>query len=307
MKGTNLLTLAITLTVGIILAGSLLMPVISDAQKDIGEPITLNNSSTIVLREVQEGDELICVRTVGADSSVTDVWTLNGDILTNIAGSTLAWNVGLISDAWYMQIYTSTSVAGAAWKMNVTNPTSGQIDFGGLSEAGTYTTTFKVEDGNITYISRTGSEQSLPYTWGYVVCNFEDGQYYSAESNGVGICKNSDDLILCGAYTSGALDTMYYSINGTDYVGNSDYTMTVNAATALHTGTTDIYDITVSVDMTDGENTENFTPYRIYLPYEVTGHATAGAAYDLLGALPIMVIIGLVLAASAAIFVKRDD
>ena len=302
----NILTLAITLTLGVILAGSVLMPVIDDAQTDLGNPITLKNNSDIVLKSIEDGDVFKLTSTRNADSTKTDVWTINDNVVSNLSGSSLSWNVGMISDAMYVRIVSQANASSAATTlMSSTTGTEQYISPG--STEGVYTWTWTFENGTMTYIDRYGTEVTAPYTWGYVVCPLEDGEYYSAETDGVGICKDASDLILCGGYTSGSLDTMYALHKGETYTSVSAYTMNVNTTTAIHTGTTDIYDITVSVGISDGNDSETFTPYRIYLPYEVSGHATAGAAYSLLGALPIIVIIGLVLAATAAIMVKRND
>lgn len=303
---TKLIPIILTLVVGIILAGSVLMPVIDDAQTDLGNPITLKNDSDIVLKSIDDGDVFKLTSTRNADSSKTDVWTINDKVISNVSGSSLSWNVGLISDAMYVRIIsTANASSGATTLMSSTTGVEQYIS--PATTEGVYTWTWTFDNGEMTYIDRYGTEVVASYTWGYVACPLEDGEYYSAETDGTGICKDASDLILCGGYTSGSLDTMYALHKGETYTSVSDYSMSVNTTTSLHDGTTDIYDITVSVDITDGTDTENFTPYRIYLPYEVSGHATAGASYSLLGAIPIMVIIALIMGAVGMVVVKRND
>lgn len=306
---TKLIPLIMTLVVGIILAGSLLIPVLSDAQKTIGPEVTVTNDSAIVLREIEDGDVLKCVRTKTGATSWTDVWTLNDDVISSLSGGSLAWNVGIMSDAIYMQINSSgNSAAGTYYDMTRSTPAATYYGISSSAEIGDVgVTSFSFANGAATVTYNENTTLEVPYTWGYIVCPYEDGEYCAAVSGGVGAVKDPNQVALCGAYTSGDLDTMYYYKDGQTYVSNTAYTMTANITTAVHSGTTDIYDATVSVDMTDGDDTESFTPYRILVPYEVTGHAASGASYSLLGAIPIIVIVALIVAAIGMVAVRRND
>ena len=306
---TKLIPLIMTLVVGIILAGSLLVPVLSDAQKTIGPEVTLTNNSPIVLREVESGDVLKCTSTY--DTTSHNAWTLNDEPITPLTTSSLGWNVGVMSDGYYMQILGAENSNMAIW-YDMTSTTASINYANSATETytlRTYTITFG--DGTITteFDSGSGSPstKTYEYSWGYTICPYGEGEYCAPVSGGVGIVKDSNQVILCGAYTSGDLDTMYYYKDGQTYVSNDAYTMTANITTAVHTGTTDVYDATVSVDMTDGDDTESFTPYRILVPYEVTGHAASGASYSLLGAIPIIVIVALIVAAIGMVAVRRND
>lgn len=299
MDSNKWITLTIGFMVGAVILASF-VPIFVEVQDDAGESITLANDSSIVLREVKAGDILTSERTVITQgASYSDKWFLNSEELTNIGQTFLTWNVGIISDAIYLQIQSggSSPTAGVYYDMTRVNPASLSIGAGNLEAGQVATWSAEFDNGVVTVTDRLGNETEYSYTWAYVVCNFEDGEYYSAETGGAGICKSANDLILCGAYTSGNLDTMYSFVNGVSYVSNDNYTMTVNAPLTKHTGTTDIYDISVNVDMSDGVDTENFTPYRIFLPYEVSGHATKGAMYDIFGLLPLIAGVGLLLVA----------
>lgn len=303
---TNILTLVITLTLGVILAGSLLMPVISNAQDNLGDPITLTNDSPIVLREAHEGDVLKVVRSVSNDTT-TDTWTLNGDVCLGPTGSADTWNVGVMSDGIYLSINSPSNGAIGAW-LNI--PDNGNLtNLSGVSNgvAQSYQITFNADTMVLENVTATPiTIATCPYSWAYVLCPYGEGEYCAAMPNGAGLVKDPNQIILSGLYYTGELDTTY-CYNSVAFVGKTDYSMTANITTALHEGTSDIYDANVTVTITDGTDSETFTPYRILVPYEVSGHATAGAAYSLLGAIPVMVIIGLVLAATTAIMVKRDD
>lgn len=302
METKSMIELIIGFLVGAIILASF-VPIFVNVQNASGDEITLTNESDVVLKTIDDGDVLKLTSTRNADSTKTDVWTINNKVISNVSGGSLSWNVGLISDAMYVRIISSGNASsGATTLMDSTTGVEQYI--GPATTEGVYTWTWTFENGEMTYIDRYGTVVVASYTWGYVACPLEDGEYYSAETVGAGICKDASDLILCGGYTSGSLDTMYALHNGETYTSVSDYSMNVNATTSIHEGTTDIYDITVSVDISDGTDTETFTPYRIYLPYEVTGHATKGVMFDIFGLLPLIAGVGLLMGA-VVYFLRR--
>lgn len=283
----------------IIVLATFAMPAFSDAQTNLGDEVTLHNESATVLREIRDGDVLKCVRTV--DGSVTtDVWTLNDEVINGLSASTLSWGVGLVSDAIYMQVNApSSSSSGSYWTMDSSTPNKQY--FGATST--TRTAEFVVESGTITFKDNEVVKLTRDYTWGYVICNKSDGTYCASVAGGTGMAKTADDAILCGAYTSGNNKTMYWYKDGELYLSNSDYTGQVNKTIATHNGTTDILDVTVSVDV--GE--ESFTPYRIIMPYEVTGHASSGAVYSILGIIPLIIVAAIVIGVAGAILMRSRD
>lgn len=296
----------LTVLIGVILVGSVLAPVIDDVQKTAGDEVTLTNNSNIVLREAVEGDVLKCERTVITQgSSYSDVWTLNDETITNISSSALAWNVAVMSDGVFATVTASGSspTAGAWYDMTSASPLIMNIGAGSLEEGSVATWTCEFGAENITVTDRNDNATEYPYTWAYVICPYSDGTYCAAVSGGVGIVQSADDVVLCGAYTSGENDTMYYYKDGTSYVSNTDYTMTVDIATELHEDTTDIYDATVTVAISD----EEFTPYRILVPYEVSGHATDGAEYNLYGIIVVLFIVSLFAVAVTSILRRSEN
>ena len=309
MDPKHLTAVIVSAILGVILLVTVVAPIVSDGQTTTGDPITLTNNSPIVLREVEPGDVLKCTSTY--DTTSHNTWTLNDEPVTTLTTSSLGWNVGVMSDGFYMQILGAENSNMAIW-YDMTS-TSAAINYvNSATETNTlrtYTVTFG--DGTITTVFDSGSgspsTKTYEYSWGYSICPYGEGEYCAPVSGGVGIVKDPNQVILCGAYTSGDLDTMYYYKDGQTYVSNDAYTMTANITTAVHTGTTDIYDATVSVDMTDGTDTETFTPYRILVPYEVTGHADSGSLYSMLGVIPIVVAIGIVLGVVSMAIVNRYD
>ena len=295
---TNILTLVITMVVGIILAGSLLTPVISDAQNTI-EPITKTNDTAVLLRPAEDGDVLKAT----FDTTIGWVWSLNDVTIEGIGDNTIEWNTYLISDAAYLSGRGTTGWASSITIFD-TNPTT-YGGFGNSNYGNEITVTFS--GNSMTFAGPVASPLTFPqtvnYTWAYVVCPEIEATYCAAVAGGSAYVNSTDDVILCGVYTTGENDCSYYMKDGETRVIGGDYAINVNQNMVLTEGTNDIYTDTISVDI--GE--ENFTPFRIFVPYEVNGHATNGATISLLGAIPIMVIVALLMAAVGAIALRRAD
>lgn len=297
----NLIGILIGAVCVICIIGSTLVPSVNDILVTAGDEITLTNTTSIVLRETEPGDVLKCTSVYDTDSSShTDTWTLNDEEITSLSGSAATWNVGLMSDAIYLQIYASSnSAAGILYSMSSSTPSA--IYLGGANSSNTERTySFSFGDSAITYdysdsLSVTSSA-TYDYTWAYSICPYADGEYCAAVSGGVGYVSDPDEVILSGAYTTGDFDTMYYYKDGVSYVSNTSYSMTADIDTEVTEGTTDIYTATVSVDVSDGTDTESFTPYRILIPYEVSGHATSGVNYALYSMIPILTVMAFVIA-----------
>lgn len=305
METKSMIGLIIGFLVGAIILASF-VPIFVNVQNTSGEEITLTNDSPIVLREVKPGDVLKCTSTY--DTTSHNTWTLNDEPVTTLTTSSLGWNVGVMSDGFYMQILGARNSNMAIW-YDMTSTSAAVNYVNSATETNTlrtYTVTFG--DGTITTVFDSGSgspsTKTYEYSWGYTVCPYGEGEYCAPVSGGVGIVKDSNQVILCSAYTNGELDTMYYYKDGQTYVSNSAYTMTADITTAIHTDTTDIYDATVSVIISDGVDSESFTPYRILVPYEVTGHATKGVMFDLFGLLPLIAGVGLLMSA-VVYFLRR--
>lgn len=294
---TNILTLVITLAVGIILAGSLLGPVISDAQNTIGPEITMTNESSFVLKEADSGDVLKNVRTT-VDETRTDTWTFNNTAIVGPSSGGTNWTVGIMSDSVYMQINAADNASAGSWLYM--DGTETYHYFGSITV--TFTDTeIQIDTGTASTSANVG------YTWAYVICPYDEGEYIAPSLGGTGYVSKATDVLLCGFYSTGELDTMYYYHNGQNYVSTEGYSMVTNVDLTLHEGTTDIYDATVSATVTDGTDSETFTPFRIFVPYEVTGHEAGGASYTLLGAIPIIVIVAILMVAVGAIAYRRAD
>lgn len=296
----KIIGLVIALVLGGLLVGGLLIPSIEAIQTNVGDEITITNNSPIVLREAHEGDVLKVVRSV-SDGTTTDTWTLNGEVCLGPTGSADTWNVGVMSDGIYFSINSPSNGSIGSWIDIPNNGTLTNISgvIGGVAQS--YQITFNADTMVLENVTSTPTTVATsPYSWAYVLCPFGEGEYCAAMPNGAGVVKDPNQIILSGLYYTGDLDTTY-CYNKVAFVGNTDYSMTANITTALHEGTTDIYDANVTVTITDGTNSETFTPYRILVPYEVTGHETSGMYYVMFGVISILGIVALVVVAANAI------
>lgn len=305
--------IAITAVVVIVVLAGVLMPVLDDARDNIGPEITKTNVGTgHTFKEMVPGDVLMCTSDYTV-SPRTDTWTLNGETVLNEGITGLTWDWGLISDAYYLMVNANDNASiGSGSVISSTPGTPIYYGKGTAVDNATFSWTMN-SDKTITYVKTTDGVAGTPTvyssTWAYVVSSIEDGAYMSAQvtTNPYFAKYNDKDIILAGNYTTGDLDTgYYYGKDGVLTVVNSSYTGTVNFEQELSAGTTDVYDTLVTVSITDGTNTEEFSPYRALVLYQVTGHESSGASYDLLGVIPVMVVIALLVAVVALVFRSRQ-
>lgn len=294
MEVKNIMSIMVVALVGaVILTGFL--PVLGATQETIGESVTYVNESSFVLKEADAGDVLKNIRTT--DSGVnTDTWTFNNQSIVGPTGAGTNWTVGIMSDSIYAQINAPANASAGYWQyMDGTGP---------IHYFGNITVTFT--DTEIQIVTGSDATSTIAnYTWAYVICSYEEGEYYAPAFDGVGYVNKNTDVLLCGYYSTGELDCMYSYHNGQTYVSNASYTMKINNDLTLVNGTTDIYTTAVDVEISDGADTEHFTPFRIFVPYEVDGHKTAGALYDLYGLIPLIVAVGLLMFVITAILIRR--
>lgn len=285
--------LIIGFLVGAIILASF-VPIFVNVQNESGEEITLVNESSFVLKEVDNGDVLKNVRTT-VDNVRTDAWSLNDTSIIGPSSGGTNWTVGIMSDSVYMQINAPDNASAGSWLYM--DGTGTYHYFGNITV--TFTDTeIQIDTGNV------DTSANVNYSWAYVICPYEDGEYIAPSLGGTGYVSQATDVLLCGYYSTGELDTMYYYHDGNSYVSTDGYSMSTNIDLVLHPGTSDIYDATVSVTVTDGTDSETFTPYRIFVPYEVTGHATKGVMFDIFGLLPLVAGVGLLMSA-VVYFLRR--
>ena len=276
----NILTLAITLTVGIILAGSLLMPVITDASTD-----ELTGDNAYYFRMSEIGDKTV---TLSYDST-GNLPLIDGEhkTYTNSNG-TNAINLAVISDSFIV------STTGSLWYYYfVYEGVDYQIYSTATGAPGAIAT---IGNGEMQlYINETTS-YTLPYTTCYIPDN--SGDYAMCQEQFNGLFEKSDVLVVSVTFRAnhgvaiGNVDDLTTKFHATDGTVDTDtYTFEV------------VYD-TQTVGLTDLCKTK-YDSYRYIVPYEY--HYQDDNDYAALySALPVLVIVGLVLAATPAIILRRD-
>ena len=252
MEKTNLLPLVVTLTVGIILAGSLLMPVISDAQKSVGDPITKSNQIYQGYYIEPDSDYELTISAAG--------WDVNGEILTGQNYRQLVF-----ADSFVLQVHVNTDETSFGY---VLDKTMNDPTYLYVADSASYTVTFA---NNSVTIAKAGVAEPFytqTYGWAYAACPAATegawGTIVRVGTNDAYIL-NDNQIILSGYYYTGDNDTFYSYRDGTLYTG--EYEGSIEITKSIADGTYDIYSVTgLSVHV--GE--ESFTPYLTLVPIEVT-------------------------------------
>ena len=289
MEKKNLLTLVITLTVGIILAGSLLVPVITDATTTHK---TFENIGFYYMESPIPDDTTIAYEF--SDSE----WTINGETLPNL---------GIPSANLIVTDELIVRTAGA----------TGQIR--GSTSQTFISGTFTVTSEGITYSYVATNNQELTGTWtySYVYCAVFDKADYIMTSNtattnymladspilGFGVTKvDSYDVF----HITGDMDAVEVTCENPDVVISN---VQINK-TAI-SGYKNLYDFdSITFTATDGETSIDAVYNVVIIPSEITAELTNhldGGSVAILSALPVIVIVGLVLAAVGAIFIRNRD
>ena len=312
MEKTNLLTLVVTLTVGIILAGSLLMPIITDTTatedtfvndgyfrmssitSDDETEYTLNwnvtTPNTIVVNDVP-----VAMNLTGAPNQVTVVFDNDWMFRANISNGAITY-ISYITNSGGSTVANSTM----------------EITLSGGSMSVTMDTTPKTEDYTVAYIPDAKGE--------YVMKNSNSTAYVLADSNLIAFGMSKVN-------TSGTQSERGVTFNGdiADGVTPSiwrpptDTTSTItdvaiNATeNSNHIGLYDLTNVTMVFHYVNNDEsvTDTTLTYSYFLvPAEVTAersqHLDAGEI-ALMNVIPVIVIIGLVLAGVGAIFIRNRD
>ena len=288
MEKTNLLTLVITLTVGIILAGSLLMPVIANAQEGVGPTTTFTNTGygQVYVTEVTEDTTLVYDGTT---------LTINA---TDIA--TFGSRCSFTADTAFMYHGSSGSKIFAWTGTSYENPSFTE-----------YTATIDVDDKTITVVGMVDSVETTiecPYTWCYVTA--AAGDYLSIDSNFARdyYIRSIDDVKSVEYNNSGFVfssNGAVLEVNGTEQ-GTVNYT--VQDVSGYNIQTIHVEKTIANSGLSYTYNDNNYSVHWTIVPYKVTGNELQDLpARELLSVIPILIVVALVVGATGAVFVKRED
>lgn len=288
----KIISLVVGLTVGVLLMVGLVSPIVADGQTNMGDPITYTNVGAANGGSIFEE--------IGSD---TITYTISNGVIS-LNGTPLTW---ALQAYWGNIIYTDGGQVLPRSSLD-------QVQFITLNKetntADVVTVTVPTEGLTITVSNNTVTlgENSFTFTKGYYWSETADSDKYFLALDltvraGTWYVKSLSDLITYGIYSTGENDCYYELINGKLTV-DEDYTTAVNATLTKVEGTTDIYQLT---NFTLGVGEETFTPYLCLIPGSVTGHATSGANYALLKAIPIVAFIALIAFAAFAVRGRMND
>lgn len=293
---TNVLTLAITLTVGIILAGSLLMPVLNDATTTEHKIINTgaynltddDTDYTIIYDPTGKfviGDDEIPFNTLPADSIT--IASAKDMLLRFQNFAPQSYNLWLFIDG-----KTPFIVA------NSNNASNVEITF----NEGSLTTNSAIEE---TYTSDDSIRIFNP-----------NGAYTMTKNNESATILKDTTVIVGNGTTQVNSWTNRFYIEGTA----EDITVTPASGITVSNVTVNTTEISqykeavklnsVTFTATDGENTVNATYNRVIVPIEINAELAQhldNGEIAILNALPILIIAALVVMAAGALYLKRDD
>lgn len=304
MENKNLATLVITLTVGVILAGSILMPVLDDA---VTTSETFTNEGLVHLTKYGTDADL----TISWDYTTPDILTVGDETVALVEGAYPLTAIG--TDGFFMRYLTEDSItyfqlyddgSGAALSANTSAGTNMDIS---------------ISNGTV---EATVGDTTETYTYdSFIFVVSDDGPYVMKASDEAAYVLGSSEIYGFGrslvAY-SGAATNINFSVYGSITEGfeitpisNSttteitEYTVT-SAAVA---NTNDLYTfskISFVSKNTDTDATATVVYSQVIVPYEVTAQVTDYSDQPLYAAIPGLIIMALLLAAAKTIVVKND-
>lgn len=290
----KLLTLVITLTIGIILTASLLVPVINDAQD--GQRITYNNvglnANLVGTEEVTYSWDAATGITIGTDVIAPNAQANAAAVLVMTDSGFMKTNFNNTTAAFYEFDGTVGAGADITAATITVDPSTKTVTLSDISASTTIDdTSFNYEEWALIPAVNGDYVFWVPYSTSKVIHQGSDSQIYSVYRSGV-----TWAVSFKGSEATANLNSPTYT---TDFAGSpvSGYNGLVDYS--LGTNSTDDYTITVSSTAYPAEI--------VAMEKSATGvSANEGSQIiSLLGVIPILVIVGLLLIAVRAV-VKKD-
>lgn len=297
MKINNIIMGVLGVVICAIVISGAFLPAVASALVTSGDPISYYNDGGQAYRPAEQGDIIVGSREIVDDVNV-DTWTLNGEVIKSFAEQGAQWTSLIFSDGAYGRIYNSSNTSLA-----------GLYDISQNSQIPYYLTGITMEfTANTIEISATSGSTvntfSWAYTWAYIPCPSNDGVLIANAGPTNAYVLKDTFLVVGGLYSTGEIARFYYSNNSPMLTIVGEGSGTIEKTYNRVDGTTDIYNLNVNISVTDGISTEDFGPYQILVPYKVDGHKDSGPIYAMYSVLPIIAIVGLVMA-GIYIFISR--
>lgn len=282
----------VSITIAIIMIAGVLVPAVSDALPNVGDPITVSNQNfDSYYKEVDDGDVLVVT-----DTSAS----FNGEAI-----GTFTYRGGFYSDLAYL--YLNGSVQDGMVGFIIDNTGIGNRF--NLTSGRTWTVTY-TED-SISVVGTAADLEPLEWSkdgfeWILSISNESNADYFTIEDLRYSSAYVSDpktQVIYSGYYDSGDNDTFISYRDGKIIQNvNNPYDVSIDFDTTLKDGTTDIYDVKVEITVGD----ESFVPYIVLVPETIYGHEDGGSAYSALLAIIPLTIVS-VLVAAVVLIMRRDN
>lgn len=301
----KLIPIVITLVVGIILAGSVLMPVLNDATTI---EKTLTNDGVLRMDKITTADSTV----ITWDHTAPSIITVDDVDITLPDQNAVVYLTVNGTDNDFMVRYTPSATNPM---MVVFNGNNANVE---ASVTNGRDLTVTISEGSISVTDGTNTETAtftdyafIPSENGkYVMKNPNKVAYLNADSEIYGMGRsflsasniNLNFTIAADVETEPTVD--YYGRNVTATISNAE----VNA-TKLDTYV-DMYEFSsITFDVTISDNTSSVTYNQVIVPYQVTSelsqHLTPGQI-ALMGAIPVLVIVALLVVA-VGVVARRND
>ena len=303
----NILTLAITLTVGIILAGSLLMPVISDAT---------------TTEETFRNDGVFNYGVFSTDDTYTLVYNSTTGISVNGTPITIEGVTPGTSSTRYSIIAMENAIVrygsnadGYACQIFGTN-TDNQYMTNSYDDL-----TATIADGKLSIVASSSggatTTKTFEFTTMYAIVPSEDKAIMKIATGDVYI-KGDSDLYASGQTTVTSWSNIFH-FEGTYDDGITITSPAIPTATYENVkwniepvkGFIDLYKLTsIEFDIVYNDTTTHAVYSYFGVPSSVTAersqHLSPGEI-AIVNAIPILIIVALVMMAAGALYLKRDD
>lgn len=313
---TNVLTLIITLVVGVILTGALLVPVLNDTTTT---EKTFTNSGTFRMTELTEEDEVSITWAYNEPYKFNvgeQVITLPNDQTT---GNPINPYTLIVSDAWGLRVGV-----GASDAVSINLYAAGEASslVWSASTADSDAVTISLSNGTATF-TKEGS-QAVTKTYENVFIPDIDGQYVLKNPTESVYLKSDSPIYSTGRYS--------LTFGATGYALNLHVEGNINdgaeASVIAPTGFTvsnvaidksdvagyiDLYSfnkVTFDITQDNTDITKGLNYTQVIVPYEVTAELSnhlSNAEISLIKTIPVMVIIALVITAVGAIYIGRTE
>lgn len=275
----TLIAKIVGLVVAVVIVGIILVPVVSDAEKD-----TMTGTNPYYFRMSEIGNETI---TLSYDAD-TQKPLYNGELtnFTNSNGEVIS-SVAIISDTFVI------STTGSLWYYYFIYEGSDVQIYSTTTGASTAVAT--ISNGSMNLYINESTSYELPYTFCYIPDN--NGDHIMSQEHTNGFFKKSDDIVVFitlrtnHGVATGTVDSLTTDFHATDGTPDTDsYVFDVT------------YD-TETVGLTELCKT-HYDTYRYILPLNYTYDESTEYAY-LYSIIPIFVMMGILIAIVRSIYLSK--